>query len=321
MEKKVAFIFPGQGAQYVGMGIDFFNQFDVARETFEEADELLNYSLSTLIFEGPKEELMLTKYSQVAIYVVSIAIWRTLSHLFPDITPHTCAGLSLGEYTALTASGRITFEDGIHLVQARGQYMHEASLSHPGTMAVVLGMEPKAIETVLHEMEMQGEVWIANLNCPDQVVISGTHKGIEMVSGALKSKGAKRVLPLDVSGAFHSGLMDEAKEKLKDKLASIPITSSPVHLIMNVSGELVSDEQIIRNLLIDQVVSPVYWEKSIRYMMEEKIDLILEIGCGKTLTGMNRKIGVTSRIANLDKVEDLEGIAEILDLMEMPISN
>ena len=321
MKKKVAFIFPGQGAQYVGMGRDFFNQFTVARETFEEADELLDYSLSTLIFEGPKEELTLTKNSQVAIYVVSIAIWRTLAHLFPDITPHISAGLSLGEYTALTASGRISFQDGIRLVQARGQYMHEASLSQKGTMAVVLGMEPKGIESVLQEMELQGEVWIANLNCPDQVVISGTHKGIEVASVALKNKGAKRVLPLDVSGAFHSGLMEEAKEKLKDKLASIPISPSQVGLIMNVSGEFVSDEQIIRNLLIDQVVSPVYWEKSIRLMMEEKIDLILEIGCGKTLTGMNRKIGVTAQIANLDKVEDLEGIAAILDLMEIPISN
>src|SRR3990167_6220565 len=187
MEKKVAYIFPGQGAQYVGMGKDFFNQFSAARETFEEADDLLDYSISTLIFEGPKEELILTKNSQVAIYVVSIAIWRTLSYLFPDITPHTCAGLSLGEYTALTASGRIAFQDGIHLVQARGLYMHEASLSHPGTMAVVLGMEPNVIERILHEMGLQGEVWIANLNCPDQVVISGTHKGIEAASVELKN--------------------------------------------------------------------------------------------------------------------------------------
>lgn len=306
MDKKCAFIFPGQGAQYVGMGRDFYEAFRIVRETFEEADERLGFSLTHLMFEGPAEELTLTKNSQIAIYVMSVALWRAFKEQMPEIEPVVVAGLSLGEYTALTVSGRLSFEEGIDLVHARGLYMHEAGVNHPGTMAVCLGMKPEEVETHLRSIE---GVWVANLNCPGQVVISGTIDGVGAASTFLKEKGAKRVLPLDVSGAFHSGLMEEAKEKLKEKIETVSLEESPIDLVMNATGNYVSEEMIRENM-IRQVVSPVLWEKGIRAMEERGVELYIEIGCGKTLSGMLRKIGVKGETFSIEKVEDLETIHE-----------
>ncbi len=298
----MAFIFPGQGAQYVGMGKDFYETFSTFRETFQEADEVLGFSLTKLIFEGPGEELTLTKNSQVAIYVMSIALWRVFKEQLSEITPTAVAGLSLGEYTALTASGRLSFEEGVKLVRARGLYMYEAGVSHPGTMAVCLGMEPTAVGEVVASIE---GVWVANLNCPGQVVISGTTEGVERASAVLKEKGAKRVLPLDVSGAFHSGLMAEAKDKLREKIEEITLTESDVQLVMNIPGGVVSEGEI-KGHMISQVTSPVLWEKGVRQMEEKGIEIFIEIGPGKTLSGMNRKIGVKGETLTLEKVEDLD---------------
>ncbi|MCB1081054.1 MAG: ACP S-malonyltransferase [Chlamydiia bacterium] len=314
MDKKIAFIFPGQGAQYVGMGKAFAETFPQARETFKEADEKLGFSLSKLIFEGPQETLTLTKNSQIAIYVVSIAIWRVLADQFPQLVPMVTAGLSLGEYTALTASGKLTFTDGIDLVRARGLYMDEACTRYPGTMAVCLGMDLAAVEEVTDSLE---GVWVANLNCPGQVVISGTLEGIHEASQKLKEKGAKRVLSLDVSGAFHSGLMTEAKEKLKSKIETLTLYPSEISLVMNVPGDFVEGESAIRGYLIDQVVSPVYWERGIRKMEKEGVELYIEIGCGKTLSGMNKKIGVKGATYSVEKVEDLEELGKVLELQEV----
>lgn len=307
MDKKTAFIFPGQGAQYVGMGKDFYETFSIARETFQESDERLGFSLSKLIFEGPKEGLTLTKNSQIAIYVMSIALWRVLSEQMPELTPIATAGLSLGEYTALTASGRLSFQEGIDLVRARGLYMHEAGKNHPGTMAVCLGMSPEEVSKILSPID---GVWVANLNCPGQVVISGTKEGVGLASSALKEKGAKRVLPLDVSGAFHSGLMNDAKEKLQEKIDEVTLTPSAIDLVMNVPGGFVKEEEI-RNNLIEQVTSPVFWEKGIRQMELKGIVSFIEIGCGKTLSGMNRKIGIQGETLSLEKMEDLEKLGAL----------
>ena len=304
MDKKIAFIFPGQGAQYVGMGKDFYDSFSIARKTFKEADRRLGFSLSKLIFEGPAEELTLTKNSQIAIYVVSIAFWRVLKHEYPDLVSSVVGGLSLGEYTALTASGRLSFQEGIDLVRARGEYMYDAGVKSPGTMAVALGMNVEEVSVVVDPIE---GVWVANLNCPGQVVISGTISGVEKASALLKEKGAKRVLPLDVSGAFHSGLMEEAKWKLKEKIDLISLNESSIDLVMNASGDFVSEGEIRENM-IDQVVSPVYWERGIRKMEEAGVELFIEIGCGKTLSGMNRKIGVKGSTLTIAKVEDLQGL-------------
>lgn len=314
MEKKLAFLFPGQGSQYVGMGKEFFDLFAVARETFQEANEQLGRSLSSLIFEGPAEDLMLTKNSQIAIYVVSVAIWRVIQEQFGKLKPVVCAGLSLGEYSGLTCAERLMFSDGIDLVQARGLYMHQASIRYPGTMAVCLGVSLKVVEEVTQEVHTDHPVWIANLNCPGQIVISGTRQGIKLAGERLKLKGAKRVLSLDVSGAFHSGLMEEAKQELEKKLAMVPIHNSEIDVVLNVSGDYVQEAAEIRQCLIDQVVSPVFWEKGIRKMDEAGIDLFVEIGCGKSLSGMNRKIGIKGATLSVEKVSDLEEIAKTLDL-------
>ncbi len=306
MDKKIAFIFPGQGAQYVGMGKDFYEAFSIVRETFEEADDRLGFSLSRLIFEGPAEELTLTKNSQIAIYVMSVALWRVLRQELPDIQPTTVAGLSLGEYTALTASDRLSFQEGIDLVRARGKYMYEAGIKHPGTMAVALGMKPDEVSAVVGPIE---GVWVANLNCPGQVVISGTVEAVAKASTLLKEKGAKRVLPLDVSGAFHSGLMEEAKEKLKEKIDEVTLGESAIKLVMNVPGDFVSENEIHENM-VQQVVAPVYWEKGVRKMEEKGVELFIEIGCGKTLSGMNRKIGVQGKTISIEKVEDLKTLSQ-----------
>jgi len=314
MEKKLAFLFPGQGSQYVGMGKEFFDRFAIARETFEEADEQLGRPLSRLIFEGPLSDLTLTKNSQIAIYVVSVAIWRVIQEQFSGIKPIVCAGLSLGEYSALTGAERLMFTDGIDLVQARGLYMHQASVRHPGTMAVCLGVPLELVEEAVEAVHADHPVWVANLNCPGQIVISGTREGVKLAGERLKMKGAKRVLSLDVSGAFHSGLMEEAKQELEKKLAMVPIHDSSIDVVLNVPGDFVNSAAEIRQFLIDQVVSPVLWEKGIRKISEEGVELFLEIGCGKSLNGMNRKIGVKSPTLSVEKVEDLEEVAKALDL-------
>lgn len=305
MSKKVVFLFPGQGAQYVGMGRDFFDQFPIARQTFLEADEILGTNFSSLIFNGPAETLTETKNSQLAIYITSIAILRTFQHQFPDCVPFACAGLSLGEYTALTAASKITFKEGLLLVKARGEYMQQACISHPGTLRVVLGMGEEEVRKALPTDQ---NVWVANLNCPGQVVIAGTLEGIEKASQKLKESGAKRVLPLDVSGAFHSPLMREAQEKLAPKIAQTSLSSSPVAIVMNAKGDFVSSLEEMKTLMVNQVTHPVYWEKGIRALEAHGVDMYIELGCGKTLAGMNKKIGTTAPTLSIEKITDLESM-------------
>ena len=309
-DKQLGFIFPGQGSQYVGMGKDFFESFTCAKEVFLEADEKLGRKLSTLIFDGSKEQLVLTKNSQVAIYIVSVAIWKVIKEQFPNIQPCVCAGLSLGEYSALTVSGALEFIDGVQLVQDRGLYMHEASIMHPGTMAVVLGLDSASVQEVV---DMSSEVWVANLNCPGQVVISGKAEGISQIKEKLIKKGAKRVLPLSVSGAFHSGLMQEAREKLERVITSIQFKKMDVKCVMNVTGDYVRSTEEMRRNLIDQVTSPVLWEKSMSTMNQAGVCEFIEIGCGKTLTGMSRKMDLQGRCFSVEKVQDLELLSQVLE--------
>jgi [acyl-carrier-protein] S-malonyltransferase len=306
MSKK-AYLFPGQGAQYPGMGKDFAASFAVAREIFEEADELLSEHLSRIIFEGPEDLLTQTRYSQAGIFVTCAAILRTIVTQFPELCPSVCSGLSLGEYTALYASGRLEFQATLKLVRERARLMNEACERTSGAMAAVLGLEAKDVERACQECE---GVWIANFNCPGQIVISGTKAGVEKAAAALKTRGAKRILPLTVHGAFHSGLMQSAQDGLAPFIASAPIGESQVGFVMNVPGDFVHSTEEIRRNLTKQVTHSVRWEQGIRSMAG--IELFLEIGCGKTLAGLNKKIGVASTTLSIEKLEDLERIGELL---------
>ena len=298
---KIAYIFPGQGAQYFGMGKDFSDSFSIAKETFEEADEILGEHLSRIIFEGPEELLKETKHSQLGIFITSVAIFRTIQQQVPELSPSICSGLSLGEYTALFASLRLGFKDTLLLVRERSRLMNEACEKIPGKMSAVLGMDSEEIEKILHGI---AGVWIANYNCPGQTVISGTKEGVEKGSEFLKANGAKRILPLTVHGAFHSGLMQSAQDELAPFVVTAPIVESSVGFVMNVPGNFVTSIGEIRRYLVEQVTHSVRWEQGIRAM--EGVDLFLEIGCGKTLAGLNRKIGVSARTISIDQVADLE---------------
>jgi [acyl-carrier-protein] S-malonyltransferase len=311
--KKLAFLFPGQGAQYPGMGKDFYDRFPIARQTFDEADQFLNRPFSKLIFEGPSAELTLTKNSQIAIYISSIAILRVFQEQFSEVKPVSCAGLSLGEYTALTAAGKVGFLDCLDLVRIRAEAMHRACEGTKGTMQVVIGMSEEAIETVIREINPPHLVWIANLNCPGQVVIAGSLQAIALAADVLKQKGAKCVLPLDVSGAFHSGLMQSAQAELAAKIATVPFRESSIEIVMNVPGDFVSSADEMRQMLIDQVVNPVRWERGIRSMMNSEIDIYLEMGPGKTLSGMNKRIGVAEPTYSIEKTIDLEEVHKLME--------
>jgi [acyl-carrier-protein] S-malonyltransferase len=309
--KKAAFIFPGQGAQYPGMGKEFFDAFAEAREVFEEADELLKERLSKIIFEGPEDILTQTRNSQTAIFIVSAAILKVVQKQLPDLVPAVCAGLSLGEYTALYASGRLGFADTLMLVQERARLMNEACEKAPGTMAAVLGLDANGIEAAVKGLS---GVWVANFNAPGQTVISGTREGVEKAGLLLKEKGAKRVIPLTVHGAFHSGLMQSAQDSLTPYIQKASIQDSQIGFVMNVPGDFVKDVAEIRRNLASQVTQSVRWEQGILAMKQAGIEVFLEIGCGKTLTGLNRKIGVENALS-IERPADLDEAARKLELL------
>lgn len=304
---KIAYLFPGQGAQYVGMGKDFFDSFSIAKETFQEADDLLGENLSKIIFEGPEDILTQTKNSQVAIFVTSMAILRVVQKELSDLSPSVCAGLSLGEYTALCASGRLSFAETLRLVRERARLMNEACEKVPGTMAAVLGMDALGIEAAVKGLR---GVWVANFNAPGQTVISGTKEGIDHAGLFLKAKGAKRVIPLTVHGAFHSELMRSAQDGLAPFIEQTIFKPSSVEFVMNVPGHFVKTDEEIRRYLTAQVTQSVRWEQGILAMKEAGVELFLEIGCGKTLSGLNKKMGILSMSA-VEKVVDLETVHAI----------
>lgn len=300
---KNAFIFPGQGAQYIGMGKDFYEISSLVRETFEEASEILKIDLPHLIFKGSERELVLTKNSQLSIFVTTVAILRYLRLQFPPFQSFVCAGLSLGEYTALYASGRINFENSLRLIALRGHFMQEACLDREGAMAVVLGLDPNKITELLPK-----NVWISNFNCPGQVVISGEASGIPLAKEILISHGAKKIISLDVAGAFHTPFMKSAQERLKPHLLSTTLVDddSISRLVMNVSGDFVDSSAMVYEHLISQIVSPVKWEKGIKAIDREGVDVYIEIGPGKTLSGMNKKMAVLGKNFSIEKVADLQ---------------
>lgn len=310
--KRIAFLFPGQGAQYPGMGKDFVHNFPTARLTLEEADDLLGRKLSSIILEGPEDQLTKTQNSQTGIYVISIAILRTLQEVFPALKPSFCAGLSLGEYTAIHASKRMAFSDCLQLIQHRGQFMNDACEETRGSMAVIIGLDADTVEKLVKDVGMPNDLWAANYNCPGQIVISGTLRGIEAGTEAAKAKGSKRVLPLQVHGAFHSGLMATAERRLAPYIEHAPMCKSDIELVMNVVGKPVNELGEIRKNLIQQVTQSVRWEQGIRYLDSANADLFIEIGCGKSLSGFNKRIGVKAPTLNVENIIDLSALEKAL---------
>ncbi|MDP3791278.1 MAG: ACP S-malonyltransferase [Candidatus Omnitrophota bacterium] len=300
---EVAYIFPGQGAQSVGMGKDLYDNFPAAKEVFEKANSILKVDIKKLCFEGPQEELSTTSNSQPAILTTSIAALRAYesSSFFSQYTPKFSLGLSLGEYTSLVAAGCMTFEDALVLVRKRGEFMEDASKKNPGKMACVLGMEVKAVEELCKGLGCE----IANLNCPGQVVISGKANNVELLASLAKDKGAKRVIMLDVSGPFHSSLMTGARDKLKDYIDKAQFSAPKLNFVSNVDAQPQTDPAKIKDNLIKQVNSKTLWEESIKLVASSGINTFLEIGPGQVLKGLLKKIDPKLEVKNFGTAQDL----------------
>ena len=303
---EVAYIFPGQGAQVVGMGKDLYDNFPVAKDVFEKANSLLKVDIKKLCFEGPSEELSTTSNSQAAILTASIAALRAYesSSFAAQYIPKFSLGLSLGEYTSLVAAGCMTFEDALILVRKRGELMEEASRKNPGKMACVLGMEVKAVEELCKGLGCE----IANLNCPGQVVVSGKTNNIELLASLAKDKGAKRVLMLDVSGPFHSSLMTGARDKLKDYIDKVQFSAPKLNFVSNVDAQIQADPAKIKENLIKQVNSKTLWEESIKKVSQSGINTFLEIGPGQVLKGLLKKIDPKLEVRNFGSFQELQQV-------------
>jgi len=312
---SVAFLFPGQGAQYIGMGKDFYDAFPIARQTFEEADDILSFCLSKLIFEGPLTLLTETRHSQLAVFVNSAALLRTFQSFLPGLVPTVCAGLSLGEYTALFASKRLSFAETVRLVHVRSSLMNKACQKKSGKMAAVLGLSAEDVQSVIESLNPPHLVWAANFNYPNQTVISGTDEGVRIAQTTLEMRGAKRIIPLQVHGAFHSGLMQEAQNEFAPIISALTLQESSIPLIMNITGNWTEKNDQIKKYLTLQMTHAVQWERTIQCMIKKCLDVYLEIGCGKTLTNMNKKNGIKSSILSLEKISDLEQVIRGIEVL------
>lgn len=301
---KIAFVFPGQGAQYTGMAKDFYEKFPSSRQVFALASEVSGLDLESLCFEE-NEKLNITEYTQIAMLTAQVAILRAVQEA--GISSEANAGLSLGEYGALVASGVMKEQDAFAVVRKRGILMQEAYPTG-GAMAAVLGMEAEKIEKICEQTA--GIVSIANYNCPGQIVITGEQRAVENAKEALIEAGARRVLPLKVSGPFHCELLREAGEKLGEELKRVEILPFSTPYVTNVTAEYVTKPQQVKELLSRQVYSPVRWQQCVEKMIEEGVDTFIEIGPGKTLTGFLKKINRNVKALHIETVEDLEKVRE-----------
>ncbi|CUB35591.1 ACP S-malonyltransferase [Bacillus subtilis] len=302
---KIAFLFPGQGSQFIGMGKELYEQVPAAKRLFDEADETLETKLSSLIFEGDAEELTLTYNAQPALLTTSIAVLEKFKE--SGITPDFTAGHSLGEYSALVAAGALSFKDAVYTVRKRGEFMNEAVPAGEGAMAAILGMDAEALKQVTDKVTEEGNlVQLANLNCPGQIVISGTAKGVELASELAKENGAKRAIPLEVSGPFHSELMKPAAEKLKEVLDACDIKDADIPVISNVSADVMTEKADIKEKLIEQLYSPVRFEESINKLVAEGVTTFIEIGPGKVLSGLVKKVNRRLKTIAVSDPETIE---------------
>jgi [acyl-carrier-protein] S-malonyltransferase len=307
-QSKIAFIFPGQGSQTVGMGKELFDQCPIARQTFEEADDALGYKLSQVCFAGPEEQLRLTEITQPAILTISIAALRVLEGCVPR--PSFVAGHSLGEYSAHVASGTMTFADAVRTVRHRGKYMQEAVPVGVGAMAAILGMELEKVAAVCRDAA-QGEVCApANINSPEQIVISGNTAAVERGTKLADERGAKRAKILPVSAPFHCALMKPAQDRLEADLNNLKMRKPVYPVVCNVEASLVSDELRARETLVAQVTGAVKWEQSMRLLIESGAETFVEIGPGKVLCGLMRQIDRSKTCLN---VADDASLAKALE--------
>jgi [acyl-carrier-protein] S-malonyltransferase len=299
---KTAILFAGQGAQVVGMGKDLSEKFPTAQALFQKADDILGYGLSKIIFEGPEEELTRTEHAQPAIFLMSWVDFSLLKELVPQMNYEATAGLSLGELTALTAAGVFSFEEGLTLVRKRGIYMQEACEETQGGMAAVIGLDTELVREVCEQAGVQ----IANLNCPGQLVISGETQKVIDACALARAKGAKRALPLAVAGAYHSPLMAGAQPKLRAALAETKIASPRIDVISNVTALPHEKEETIAETLVKQVTSPVLFEDSLRYLVNNGFTRFIEVGPGAVLSGFLKRITKEVEILNVSDMASLE---------------
>ena len=301
MSKK-AFLFPGQGSQYVGMAKDLYKKSVEAKEMILTADDALGINLSHILFNGPQEELKQTEYTQPAIFLHSVV----LASIIRTISPEGAAGHSLGEYSALVSAGAIQFYDAIKIVRTRGQAMQQSGIDNPGTMAAVIGSEPDKIEAICIDVSEEGIVQCANFNSPGQVVISGDVDAVHKAMELCKNDGAKIVKELVVSGAFHSPLMQSAKDKLKLALDETNFYDAKIPVYANVSAKPVLKKDEIKTVLHEQVTSPVRWEETMMNMIADGFDEFYEVGPGKVLQGLLKRINRDVSCISIDKFEDVE---------------
>ena len=302
---KIAFIFPGQGAQKAGMGKDFYEGTETGKAVFDRASELLGFSMPELCFTE-NDRLDITEYTQAAMVTTSIAMMKVLMEE-TDIRPDVAAGLSLGEYCALYAAGVMSADDAITTVRKRGILMQEAVPVGIGAMAAVLAMDAEKIEEVLKDIP---DAWIANYNCPGQIVISGKKEAIELACEKLKEAGAKRTIMLNVSGPFHSGMLKEAGEKLGEFLDGVEIGRPEIPYVANVTASYVMEKEEVKDLLAKQVSSSVRWEQSVRAMLADGVDTFIEIGPGKTLAGFIKKITRDVKVINIETLDGVKALKE-----------
>lgn len=301
---KTAFIFPGQGSQYVGMGRDLYQNYPAAREALEKAAHTLDFDLTGLCFNGPEEELKKTFNAQPAILAVSIACFNVLRE--EGAVFNAAAGHSLGEYSALVAAGALAYEDAVRLVRIRGKLMQEAVPLGEGGMAAVLGLDVQRVQEVCRQASGAGVVEAVNLNCPGQVVIAGDNRGLQKAAELARGSGAKKVLPLSVSAPFHSSLMRRAGEKLGEEMALVNFLEPRIPVVSNVTAGYHGFPEEIKNLLMEQVYSPVRWQESIEFLIEGGVGLFVEVGPGRVLNGLVKKINRDVLTLNVEDGASLE---------------
>jgi len=305
----IAFLFPGQGSQHAGMGKDLAENFPVARQVFEEANDALGVDLASLCFNGPEEDLKLTANTQPAILATSIAALRVLETEI-GIAPNCAAGHSLGEYSALVCAGALNFADAVRIVRQRGTFMQEAVPVGTGAMAAILGLDKETLERVCRDAALGQVVSPANFNSAGQVVIAGNTEAVDRAMNLAKEHGAKRALPLPVSAPFHCSLMIPAGERLADVLADIKVGDMTVPVITNVEATPNQDASRVCQLLVDQVSAPVLWEDTIACMINLEVERYIEIGPGKVLAGLVKRMAKDSTIQNVQNVSDIRVLAE-----------